>query len=74
MGLTFLFAVLSLTTIINKFNLSNLHFLFNYQKSLFSLFIYLFWSLHAGGMASMIGLPSDRALTDDNECLRFCLS
>lgn len=30
--------------------------------------------LHLGGMPSMIGLPSDRALADDDECLRFCLS
>lgn len=29
--------------------------------------------LFKGGMSNMIGLPSDRALVEDDECLRFIL-
>lgn len=29
---------------------------------------------HTAGMSSMIGLPSDRALAEDDECVRFILT
>jgi len=43
------------------------HFLNYYYCDLPVLF-------YAGGMSSMIGLPSDHALVEDDECLRFHIS
>ena len=42
----------------------------SYQFLCFSNFIRWFYS-DADGMSSMIGLPSDRALVEDDECLRL---
>ncbi|KAM3711421.1 hypothetical protein ACJW31_01G106700 [Castanea mollissima] len=41
-----------------------------FDNSYFKILLQKPWT-SSGGMASMIGLPSDRALTDDNECLRW---
>nr|XP_023922853.1 putative L-ascorbate peroxidase 6 isoform X2 [Quercus suber] len=40
-----------------------------FDNSYFKILLQKPWT-SSGGMASMIGLPSDSALTDDNECLR----
>ncbi|XP_050268423.1 putative L-ascorbate peroxidase 6 [Quercus robur] len=41
-----------------------------FDNSYFKILLQKPWT-SSGGMASMVGLPSDRALTDDNECLRW---
>ncbi|XP_022131500.1 putative L-ascorbate peroxidase 6 isoform X2 [Momordica charantia] len=41
-----------------------------FDNSYFKILLEKPWS-DTGGMSSMIGLPSDRALTDDDECLRW---
>uniref|UniRef100_A0A2N9HQ29 Plant heme peroxidase family profile domain-containing protein n=1 Tax=Fagus sylvatica TaxID=28930 RepID=A0A2N9HQ29_FAGSY len=41
-----------------------------FDNSYFKILLQKPW-MSSGGMGSMIGLPSDRALTDDDECLRF---
>ncbi|GMY29299.1 putative L-ascorbate peroxidase 6 [Fagus crenata] len=41
-----------------------------FDNSYFKILLQKPW-MSSGGMGSMIGLPSDRALTDDDECLRW---
>lgn len=43
---------------------------FIFDNSYFKILLERPWS-SSGGMSSMIGLPSDRALVEDDECLRW---
>ncbi|XP_047341341.1 putative L-ascorbate peroxidase 6 [Impatiens glandulifera] len=42
-----------------------------FDNSYFKILQQKLWSTSSGGMGSMIGLPSDRSLVDDKECLRW---
>lgn len=38
------------------------------------IYLFFFHLLYADGMSSMIGLPSDRALVEDDDCMRYAFS
>ncbi|WCJ30296.1 ascorbate peroxidase 6 [Euphorbia peplus] len=42
-----------------------------FDNSYYKILLEKPWMSSSAGMTSMIGLPSDRALVDDNECLRW---